>query len=146
MKRSALYYASHPEAAAKKRKYQAQREKSPEQVRYRVARERERRRHVEEHVERPVAAAGLEHQHPCRRVRRQPVGEDAARGPAAHDHVVPARPAHLLCYLPIARGSPAVVGGVRSCRAPIMHGDSRACRVHVAGAVGARWTSGRQIS
>lgn len=44
MKRSALYYASHPEAAAKKRKYQAQREKSPEQVRYRVERKRERRR------------------------------------------------------------------------------------------------------
>ena len=44
MKRSASYYASHPEAAAKKRKYQARYQKSGDRVAYRVELKRERRR------------------------------------------------------------------------------------------------------
>ena len=44
MKKSASYYASNPEAAAKKRKYQARYQKSPDRVAYRVELKRERRR------------------------------------------------------------------------------------------------------
>ena len=42
--RSAEYYANNPEAAEKKRKYQAERNKDPEQVAYRVELKRERRK------------------------------------------------------------------------------------------------------
>ena len=56
-------------------------------------RERQRRRHVDEDVPDVVGPPGLEHEHPVRGVRGQPVGERAAGGAAADDdEVVP--PAH----------------------------------------------------
>ena len=51
-------------------------------------RERQRSRHVDEDVPRPVRSAGLEHQHLVGRVLRQPVGERAARRAAADDDEV----------------------------------------------------------
>ena len=57
---------------------------------------RQRRRHVDEGVHPEVAAAGLEDQHPRARVGAEPVGQRAARRPAADDDVVPAG-AHCPC-------------------------------------------------
>ena len=51
-------------------------------------RERQCGGHVDEHVEPPVRPPRLEHQHAVARIRRQPVGESAARRPAADDHEV----------------------------------------------------------
>ena len=48
-------------------------------------RERKRGGHVDERVEDPIAATGLEHEHARRRVLAQPVRERAARGPSADD-------------------------------------------------------------
>ncbi len=51
-------------------------------------RDRQRRGHVDERVDDVVGAAGLEDQHRARRVGAEPVGDGAAGGPAADDHVV----------------------------------------------------------
>ncbi len=51
-------------------------------------RERQRGGHLDEDIPDRVVAPRLEHQHPVRRVLRQPVGERAAGGATADDHEV----------------------------------------------------------
>ena len=57
-------------------------------------REGQRRGHVDERVDLPVAPAGLEHQDGGAAVRGQPVGQGAAGGAAADDDDVVPRPRH----------------------------------------------------
>ena len=57
-------------------------------------RERQRRRHVDEHVEPVVRPPGFEDEDARRGVRRQPIGERAAGRPAADDDEVEARGRH----------------------------------------------------
>ncbi len=61
-------------------------------------RERQRRRHVDEHVEAVVRPAGFEDEHAGARIRGQPVGQDRSGGSAADDHeVVPGRGHRARC-------------------------------------------------
>ncbi len=58
-------------------------------------RERERGRHVDEDVEAPIGASGLEHEDARRRVRGQSIREGAPGRAAAHDDEVVPLAAHL---------------------------------------------------
>ena len=75
-------------------------------------RERQRRRHVDEHVPLVVGPAGLEHEHARRGILAQPVGEHAAGGTAADDDEVVLR--HTLrCGSVVTTATPARPSGWR---------------------------------
>ncbi len=93
-------------------------------------REGQGRRHVDEDVPDVVGAARLEHEHPVRGVRREPVAERAAGRPATDDHEV-VLPTHARALLARDRprehapGAPlAHPGRCRSRNARVGHGGT----------------------